>query len=236
MLAVGIAASVCSAAFGGVAALEGGHRVHDGLIVLAALLVIAGLAALLAARPARGEEPDAPPPWARHIGPATAGIVALVAIGLIVGGLGEKASPEDLARGAGARRLTTVHSNRYEYWRVALVGFGDQPLHGVGAGGFRVLWLKERTVDESVRDTHSIEFEMASELGLVGLLTLALLIGGTAAAAREALRRDRAAAAGLAAALLAWLLHASIDWDWQLPAVSLPAIALAGALIALAER
>jgi hypothetical protein len=34
---------------------------------------------------------------------------------------------------------------------------------------------------------------------------------------------------------LVWLVHASIDWDWQLPAVTLPAIALAGALIALAE-
>ena len=99
-----------------------------------------------------------------------------------------------------------------------------------------MLWLQERRVNEAVRDTHSLEFEMAADLGLVGLLAFALLVGGTAAAAREALRRDPAAAAGPSAALLAWLLHASIDWDWQLPAVSLPAIALAGALIALAER
>jgi len=32
-----------------------------------------------------------------------------------------------------------------------------------------------------------------------------------------------------------WFLHASIDWDWQLPAVTLPAIVLAGALLALSE-
>ena len=39
-----------------------------------------------------------------------------------------------------------------------------------------------------------------------------------------------------AAAALAWLLHASIDWDWQLPAVSLPALVLAGALVVISER
>jgi hypothetical protein len=33
-----------------------------------------------------------------------------------------------------------------------------------------------------------------------------------------------------------WLLHASIDWDWQLPAVTLPAIVLGGALIVIGER
>jgi hypothetical protein len=54
-------------------------------------------------------------------------------------------------------------------------------------------------------------------------------------AARRALARYPAAAAGCAAAALAWLLHASIDWDWQLPAVTLPAIALTGALAVLAE-
>ena len=63
-----------------------------------------------------------------------------------------------------------------------------------------------------------------------------MMICGTALAARRAMRAHAAAAAGPTAALLVWFLHASIDWDWQLPAVSLPAIALAGALIVLAEQ
>ena len=71
---------------------------------------------------------------------------------------------------------------------------------------------------------------MAAELGLVGLLAFGLMVGGVAAAARRALGRRRALAAGPTAALVVWLLHASIDWDWQLPAVTLPAIALAGGL------
>ena len=35
---------------------------------------------------------------------------------------------------------------------------------------------------------------------------------------------------------MAWLLHATIDWDWQLPAVTLPALVLAGGLLAAAEQ
>lgn len=233
-LGAGILAAIASALFPGVAALEGGERTRDGAVALILLLVLAGAAGALAARDAR--RPDAPLRRVRRLGPATAVVVALVTAGLVIGALGERASQEDLARGAGAARLTTVNSNRYEYWRVALIGFKREPLRGLGAGGFRVLWLQERTVDEAVRDTHSLEFEMATELGLVGLLALAALIGGTAAAARDALRRDRVAAAGPSAAVLAWVLHASIDWDWQLPAVTLPAIVLASALIAIAER
>ena len=66
------------------------------------------------------------------------------------------------------------------------------------------------------------------------MLALGLLIAGVVLAGREALRRDPAAAAGACAATLAWFLHASIDWDWEMPAVTLPAIVLAGALISAA--
>ena len=140
-----------------------------------------------------------------------------VAVGLVIGGLRERPSEAELAAGASATRLTTVSSNRYEYWRVGLRAFADHPLAGLGAGGFRVAWLQERTIPEAVRDAHSLEVEIAAELGLVGLMAFGLLAGGVAAAARGALRTRPEAAAGPAAALLAWFLHASIDWDWQLP-------------------
>jgi O-antigen ligase len=162
-------------------------------------------------------------------------LAAAVAVGLIVAGLAEKPSPEELAAGARPTRLTTISSNRYEYWRVGLEAVRDHPVEGLGAGGFRVAWLRERTINEAVRDIHSLELEMAAELGMVGLLAFALMLGGAAAAARTALERDPVLAAGWCAAAIAWLLHASIDWDWQLPAVTLPAIVLAGALVALAE-
>jgi hypothetical protein len=98
-----------------------------------------------------------------------------------------------------------------------------------------VEWLKQRHIAEGVRDVHSLEFEMAAELGLVGLLAFGTMVTGIVLAAPRALAHYRPLAAGPCAALLTWFLHASIDWDWQLPAVSLPAIALAGALVVLGE-
>ena len=81
-----------------------------------------------------------------------------------------------------------------------------------------------------MRDAHSLEVEIAAELGLVGLARVRLLVAGAAiAAARRRCAREPAAAAGSCAALLVWFLHASIDWDWQLPAVTLPAIVALGA-------
>src|SRR3712207_5571742 len=56
------------------------------------------------------------------------------------------------------------------------------------------------------------------------------------AAGRRALRAGAPLAARASAACVAWLLHASIDWDLQVPAVTLPAIVLAGALVAASER
>jgi O-antigen ligase len=167
--------------------------------------------------------------------PVVAAMAVAVAAGLVIGGLGERPSQAELSAGAQATRLANVKSNRYEYWRVALHMFADHPLIGEGAGGFRVVWLRERKNPETVRDTHSLEFELAAELGLVGLLALGLVVVGVALAARRALDAERALAAGAVAALLAWFLHASIDWDWQLPAVSLPAIALTGLLVVLSE-
>jgi hypothetical protein len=77
---------------------------------------------------------------------------------------------------------------------------------------------------------------MLAELGLVGLLAFAVMCGGAGVAARRALLHHRAAAAGPVAALVVWFLHASIDWDWQMPAVTMPALVLAGLLIVLAEE
>jgi O-Antigen ligase len=227
--AAGAGASIAAAAFPGVAALEGSHPERDGAAVLVLLALIAAAAALFTAR-SPAPVGALPPP--RRLAPA---LVALFAAGLVAAGLGERPSDAELAAGAGAERLTTVSSNRYEYWRVGAEAFAREPLTGIGAGGFRVEWLRERPLPEAVRDAHSLEIEVAAELGLPGLIAFALLVGGVTAAALGALRRRRELAAGPAVALLAWFLHASIDWDWQLPAVTLPAIALAGALIVLSD-
>jgi O-antigen ligase len=160
-----------------------------------------------------------------------------VVIGIAVAATNE-ARP-DLRRpatGATPSRLVSVDSNRYQYWRVALDVFGEHPLVGAGAGAFRVEWLQRRTVDESVVDAHSIVIETAAELGLVGLLALSLLLGGSAVAARRAYRAAPELAAGPTAVTAVWMTHSLLDWDWEMPAVTLIALVCAGALIAAADR
>jgi O-antigen ligase len=236
-LAAALVAAAVSASFRGVASLDGplGDRTRDGAIAFALLAAAAAAAGLATAR-GLATPPATAPRWTRRLGPVTAGLFAVVAIGLVIAGLSERPSVADLSAGANARRLTTASSYRYEYWRVALRAFRRDPVTGLGAGGFRVAWLKERPVAERVRDTHSLELEFTAELGLPGLLAFLLLVGGVGAAARTAVRREPEVAAGAAAATLVWFVHASIDWDWQLPAVTLPAVVLAGALLSVAER
>jgi O-Antigen ligase len=233
VLAVGASVAVCAELLPGVSRVTGPDRARDGLVLLAVLLAAAAGSALGAGR--LSAEPETLPRWYARLPAAAWAAAAVVAVGLVAGGLAERPGERELSAGAGATRLSSVTSNRYEYWRVALGAFADHPLIGTGSGGFRVVWLQERPIPEAVRDAHSLEFEVAAELGLVGLLALGLMTGGTAVAARRALAHHREHAAGALAVLVVWALHASIDWDWQMPAVTLPALVLAGLVICLAE-
>ena len=72
----------------------------------------------------------------------------------------------------------TLESNRYDYWDVAFRAFKAQPLHGVGAGGWAVDWLRYRTINESAQDAHSLPLQTLAELGIVGILLLIAFLGG----------------------------------------------------------
>jgi O-antigen ligase len=95
--------------------------------------------------------------------------------------------------------------------------------------------VRERPVRDPALEVHSLPLEMLTELGLPGLLAFGLFVGGVAVAGRRALRLHPELAPGACAGAAVWGLHATIDWDWQLAAVTLPAIVLAGALIAISE-
>jgi O-antigen ligase len=177
--------------------------------------------------------PEAAPLWRRLGSPwrgaAAWGSVVAVAATLVVVA-GDKASPPP--RGATAERFADIGSNRADYWRIAAGAFDAEPLLGVGTAGFRVEWLRERDVREGAVDAHSLYLETAAELGIVGLLLLGAFVVGVAVCARRLTLRDAALAAGPCAALAVLALHAGIDWDWELPALSLPGLLLAGAVIA----
>jgi O-Antigen ligase len=231
----GAAGAIAATASPAVRAIEGSAatREREGAIVL--LVALALMAAAAAAQRARfaaqSSTADRPLPLPRWAGwAALAAVVALLVIPIAAAGGKQQAPP---ATGATSERFASLGSNRYGYWRVALDAGIDHPLKGVGASGFRVAWLQHRKVDENVRDAHSLEIETFAELGLVGLALLATLLGAVALSARAAHRLDPALAAGPAAALSAWAFHSAIDWDWEMPALTLVAVVLAGALLAV---
>jgi hypothetical protein len=229
LIALGAAAlaGAVAAPFGAVRALHPGHATAEGLAVLALLAVIAAGAALLQAR--AGERRS---PLRLRAAPVVAVVVALALLPYAAVILAERGGPSrDAAFGATNARLSDVGTHRLSYWRVAVDVAADHPIAGAGPGAFAVEWLRRRTIDERVRNAHSLELQTLADLGLVGLALLAGVLAATALAARRVLDADRALAAGPAAAALTWALHAGLDWDWEMPAVTLVAVALAGLLL-----
>jgi hypothetical protein len=208
----------------------------QGLQMLGVLVLAALLAAAIVIRTPRRE----PQRLASPVSPRTAvlvgGVVALlgaVTAAAVLEGKPEGISPDKRARAA---RLGSIDTNRYRYWDVALDVWTDRPLTGVGSGGFLVDWRRLRDRTDLSGDAHSLYLETAAELGLVGLGLLMLLIGGVGAGTVRLYRRRPAAAAGLAAGLGAWAVHAGLDWDWEVPALTLMAFLLAAAAIAWSEE
>ena len=244
VVVAGAAGAGAAAASGAVRALEGGAatREREGAIVLAVAVVLMALAATaqqFAGRPLPQRGPlddgaDRPLPLPRWAGWATLAAIAALLVVPIVASSGHQQAPP--ATGATNQRFASLGSNRYAYWRVALDTGFDHPLAGVGASGFRNQWLVRRKVDENVRDAHSLELETFAELGLVGVALLAALLAAIGVSARAALRADPTLAAGPAAVLTAWVFHSAIDWDWEMPALTLLAVVLAGALLTAPRR
>jgi O-Antigen ligase len=241
-VAIALVTSVPAAAVAGVLpavrTLDGsaGARRAEGLVMLAVLIGLGAVAALLAWREARSARPPGPPLRARHRALVTAG-VAVVLLGALLGAAALESQPESQspAFGANPERLHSLDSNRYSYWRVALDTFADRPLLGIGSGAFVVEWLQQREVDDPTREPHSLYLGTLAELGLVGFAALAAFIWGVVAAARELWRREPSVAAGPIAALVLLAAHAGIDWDWEMPALTMVGLALAGAVVAWGE-
>jgi hypothetical protein len=227
-LGAGALAGAAAAPFGAVRALHAGSATAQGLVVLALLAAVIAGAALLQAR---GLD-ERPAPLRLSVAPVVAVVVVLALIPYAAVVLAERGGPSrDAAFGATNARLSDVGTHRLSYWRVAVDVAADHPIAGTGPGAFAVEWLRRRTIDERVRNAHSLELQTLADLGLIGLALLAAILAATVIAARVALRGDRALAAGPAAAALTWALHAGLDWDWEMPAVTLVAVALAGMLL-----
>jgi hypothetical protein len=136
------------------------------------------------------------------------------------------------------QRLTDPSNDgRTDLWRVALRGFEASPAHGHGAGTYQTLWERNRPHFAFTINAHSLYLQAMAELGVPGLVLLATLIGvvlcGLALRARA--RGPRRSLYGvLLACGVVWALRAGVDWDWEMPVVTLGFFAVAG--VALGPR
>ena len=137
------------------------------------------------------------------------------------------------AASADASHFGTGVSNRYDYWRVAWKTFQADPIQGVGAGAFSVPWFRSRSIDENVTDAHSWQAGALAETGVVGLAIIAAVLLFPLARTRSA-RKGRGAwplaAVALGGAGAYFVVHASVDWLFRIPAVAIPGFVVLGAL------
>jgi tetratricopeptide (TPR) repeat protein len=116
---------------------------------------------------------------------------------------------------------------------VAWKEYEAHPILGSGAGTYERNWMQRRHLAFNVRNAHSLYLETLATLGPVGLALLVVLVGAPLLAAARARRSSFVALA--AGAYAAFVAHAAVDWDWQLPAVTLAAL-LCGAAVLVAAR
>lgn len=129
---------------------------------------------------------------------------------------------------------TTLHfaaglgTSRYDVWRIAVKQFAAHPLTGVGSDNYLVGYLQERRTHEDSRYPESLELRTLSETGIIGA---ALFLGFLGLALWRAARSARRSLSpGTALACFAgsgyWLFHSSVDWFWELPALTGAGLAL----------
>ena len=221
------------------------RAVSDGrrlALVVVALSVAAGLAAWLF----HVAERRVTLPRGAHIG-ATVAIVALLGVG-VVAAIAEYGSPVSMAERAwnafeaaperdvddlNDRLLSFSGNGRVELWTAARDLYGEHPTVGSGAGTFERFWHERPDATQRVRDAHGLYIETLAELGPLGLglLVAALLVPLLAAV----LARRTLFVAGAAGAYGAFLVHAGVDWDWELSGVTLAAL-VTGCVLVVAAR
>ena len=221
----------------------GAAATSQGRNLAIAVGLAAGVAALLRWLLLRFDGRPAPPAARRlpvRIAVFVAVAVAAVALVALDDPGGDRSaiadgSQKSVATGAdvaGRRPESGLHG-RTEQWRPAIDAFEESPMIGHGAGTYELLSLEDNPPGRAVLDAHSLYLEVLGELGVIGLLLLAgslvAIVAGSLGQARAGGERVYAAVFALA---LGWVAHAAVDWDWEMPAVTIAVFALGGGALA----
>jgi len=129
-----------------------------------------------------------------------------------------------------ARLFHLSGSGRLTQWQVAWHHeVAAHPLLGSGAGTYQRYWERYRPTGGHIVNVHNLYLEALGTLGPVGLALLAgVFLLPLAVGVR---RRGRPLVPMALGAWCAYLVHAIVDWDWQITAVGLVAFACAAALV-----
>jgi hypothetical protein len=139
------------------------------------------------------------------------------------------------ATGSVNKRLFSLSSTgRARQWRVAWDDYMAHPLLGSGAGTYEQQWLRRRPDRSKVINAHSLYLETLAEVGPIGLALLLTALGLPLFAAIGI--RARPAVPAACGAYVAYLVHAGVDWDWEMPGVTLAALFCGSALLVAARR
>ncbi len=146
------------------------------------------------------------------------------------------------------RRFTSMSAaNRIALWKIAWATFREHPLTGTGGDTYQVVYQEKsfegvRAAQSPVLHPHSMWMSLLSDTGIFALLAFgAFCVGSLALACYNAFsktksRTSRALIAGSAAAATAYLVSSSIDWNWYIPASTLPFFALAAVATGATQR
>jgi hypothetical protein len=134
-------------------------------------------------------------------------------------------------------RLTDLcANNRLAWWDEALEIAADRPLGGSGAGTYAIARRQVRDDATPGSQPHSVPLQLLADTGLVGLALGLLLAGAAAVGIRRGIHlagvEDRAPVVALACLVLAFAVHATVDYDLDFLAVTGPVLVALGALLA----
>jgi len=230
------------------ARVDAGHEFGALLLLMAAILLAAGLAVSFAVAQR--------PPTARRRRVAGRAALAVLALVPVIGVLGlasaqggvsgqvsqawsELTNPDAKTPANTPDRLTATASVRARYWRDALRIHASEPWLGTGAGAFATVRTRFRQDALDVRHAHGYVVQTLTDLGWVGLIASLIAAGAWLLAAARAIGvwpsdrglpydAERIGMLTLAVVVLAFGVHSAIDWTWFVPANAGVALLCAG--------
>ena len=230
------------------ARVDAGHEFGALLLLMVAVLLVAGLAVHFAAAQR--------PPTARERRLAGRGalavlallpVLALIALATAPGGVDGQVSkawnqltdPDARTPANTPDRLTATSSVRARYWREALDIHATEPLLGAGAGADATLRPRVRADARAGRPPPRYVVQTLADLGWAGLAVslIAALAWLLSAMRATGLRRgdrglpydpERIGMLTLAVVVVVFAVHSLVDWTWFVPANAGVAMLCAG--------